>query len=158
MKILVIEDSRFLRSAIERALVKAGHEVITIADGREALSAARHTLPALILLDMMLPGLDGTAVMKELKQDASTSHIPVIVLSGLSQQNEAKLRKAGAAGYIEKSAIDFEKNAGTLLRAITSVLGTGGDVLPPPRQQSLSTPNEEIAIAEAKSGAPKDAA
>ncbi|MGC2447832.1 MAG: response regulator, partial [Candidatus Sulfotelmatobacter sp.] len=152
MKILVIEDSRFLRSAIERALVKAGHEVTTITDGREALSAARHTLPALILLDMMLPGLDGTAVMKELKQDASTSHIPVIVLSGLSQQNEAKLRKAGAAGYIEKSAIDFEKNAGTLLRAITSVLGTR-DVLPPPRQQSLSTPNEEIAVAEAKSGA-----
>lgn len=157
MKILVIEDSRFLRSAIERALAKAGHEVITIADGREALSAARHNLPALILLDMMLPGLDGTAVMKELKQDASTSHIPVIVLSGLSQQNETKLRKAGAAGYIEKSAIDFEKNAGTLLRAITSVLGTA-DVLPQPVQRSLSTANAEIAITEAKDGAPKDAA
>jgi CheY-like chemotaxis protein len=123
MKILLIEDSRFLRAAIERLLVKAGHEVIGIADGREALPAARSSRPALVLLDMMLPGLDGTCVLKELKQDSLTSHIPIIVMTGLSQKNEAKLRKAGAAGFIEKSSLDLEKNPDGLVQAIASVLG-----------------------------------
>jgi CheY-like chemotaxis protein len=48
---------------------------------------------------MMLLGLDGTGVLKALKQDASTAQIPVIVLTGLSQKNEAKLKNAGAAAY-----------------------------------------------------------
>lgn len=157
MKILVIEDSRFLRTAIERSLVNAGHEVTSIADGREALLAARRTLPALILLDMMLPGLEGTGVMKELKGDASTADIPVIVLTGLSQKNESRLRKAGAAAYIEKSAIDVGKNADTLLQAIASVLG-GREVLATPRQRRLSPAQAEAAITEAKVGTPKGAA
>ncbi len=131
MKILVIEDSRFLRIAIERALVHAGHEVTTIADGRQALLAARHSLPAIIFLDMMLPGLEGTGVMKELKRDASTSRIPVIVLSGLPQRNESRLRKAGAAAYIEKSAIDFGKNADILLQTMATVLAAGEVVAAP---------------------------
>jgi CheY-like chemotaxis protein len=129
MKILLIEDSRFLRAAIDRLLVKAGHEVIGIADGREALPAARNSLPSLVLLDMMLPGLDGTCVLKELKRDAVTSHIPIIVMTGLSQKNEAKLRGAGAAGFIEKSSLDLEKNPDGLLQAIASVLGIQGKVL-----------------------------
>ena len=128
MKILLIEDSRFLRAAMERSLVKAGHEITTIADGREAMLAARRSLPALILLDMMLPGLDGTGVLKELKQDASTSHIPVIVLTGLSQKNEAKLKKAGAAAYIEKAALDLEKNPDALVQAIAGALGISPEV------------------------------
>jgi CheY-like chemotaxis protein len=109
-------------------LVKAGHEVIGISDGREALPAARSGLPELVLLDMMLPGLDGTCVLKELKQDSLTSHIPIIVMTGLSQKNEAKLRKSGAAGFIEKSSLDLEKNPDGLLQAIASVLGIQGQV------------------------------
>ncbi|MGA2744271.1 MAG: response regulator [Candidatus Sulfotelmatobacter sp.] len=128
MKILLIEDSRFLRAAIERLLVKAGHEVIGIADGREALPAARTNLPALVLLDMMLPGLDGTCVLKELKQDCLTSHIPIIVMTGLSQKNEAKLRKAGAAGFIEKSSLDLEKNPDGLVQALASFLSIQDNV------------------------------
>jgi len=64
MKTLLIENSRFLRPAIERSLVKAGHEVTGMADGREALQAARGTDSAIILLDRMLPGLDGTCVLQ----------------------------------------------------------------------------------------------
>ena len=122
MKVLLIEDSRFFRAAIERSLLRAGHQVTSIADGREALFAARSTLPDVILLDMMLPGLDGTCVLSELKQDASTSHIPVIVLTGLSRQNEDKLKKAGAAALIEKSALGQERTADSLLLAIMGVL------------------------------------
>jgi CheY-like chemotaxis protein len=111
---------------MEKLLVKAGHEVIGIADGREALPAARSCLPELVLLDMMLPGLDGTCVLQELKQDGVTSQIPIIVMTGLSQKNEAKLRKAGAAGFIEKSSLDLEKNPDGLVQAIAKLLGIQG--------------------------------
>src|SRR5580704_12867026 len=103
MKVLVIEDSRFLRSMMERTLVKAGYEVTAVGDGQEGLRLARQIGPDAIFLDMMLPTLEGTGVLRELKREATTKSIPVIVLSGLSQKNEKKLRTAGAAAYIEKS-------------------------------------------------------
>jgi len=123
MKILVIEDSRFLRTAIQKILTRAGHQVTDFADGQEGLSAVRTSLPDLIVLDMMLPGLDGTGVLKALKQDVSTAQIPVIVLTGLSQKNEAKLKNAGAAAYIEKASLDLEQNASTLIQTVERLLG-----------------------------------
>lgn len=147
MQILLIEDSRFLRAAIERSLVRAGHQVTSIADGREGLAAARRILPSLILLDMMLPGLDGTCVLSELKHDASMSHIPVIVLTGLSQKNEAKLRKAGAAAYIEKSSLDLEKSPNALIQAVATLLGPSGEVRSIPEQGNASNENSGAAKA-----------
>ena len=143
MKILLIEDSRFLRAAIDRSLVKAGHEVTSTADGREGLVAARRCIPALILLDMMLPGLDGTCVLRELKQYASTAKIPVIVLTGLSQKNEAKLKKAGAAAYIEKSSLDLKKNPNVLVQAVASILGTSSIVSSGPQQSNAVNADPE---------------
>lgn len=143
MNILLIEDSRFLRAAIEKSLVRAGHEVTSIADGREALATVRRSRPALILLDMMLPGLDGTCVLRELKRDASTSHIPVVVLSGLSQKNEARLKKAGAAAYIEKSSLALEKNPDALAQAVASVLGTNSPLHSAPEQRNPSCDDTE---------------
>ncbi len=128
MNILLIEDSRFLRIAIEKALARVGHTVTGVADGREGLHAARTNPPALILLDMMLPGLDGTGVLKALKQDASTAQIPVIVLTALSHKNETKLRDAGAAAYIEKSSLDLAQNAEALIQSIESVLSRSAPV------------------------------
>jgi CheY-like chemotaxis protein len=122
MNILVIEDSRFLRTAIERVLAKAGHSVTGVADGREGLRVARTSPPALILLDMMLPGMDGTAVLRALKLDASTAKIPVIVLTGLSQKNESKMKSAGASAYIEKSSLDLQRNADTLVQSVETLL------------------------------------
>ena len=152
MKILVIEDSRFLRATIERTLAKAGHEVTSAADGREALLAARHNLPALILLDMMLPGIEGTCVLKELKKDASTSRIPVIVLTGLSKTNETKLKKAGAAAYIEKSSLDLGKNANVLVQTVASILGSSEGLAAHGRPQSPVTAEAETAAAKVAVG------
>jgi CheY-like chemotaxis protein len=125
VKILVIEDSRFLRLAIEKVLQKNGHEVTGAADGQAGLSAARFESPQLILLDMMLPALDGTGVLKELRKDPSTATIPVIVLTSLSQQNEEKLKSAGASAFLEKSALHLDKDAdlSELMRAIEEVAG-----------------------------------
>jgi twitching motility two-component system response regulator PilH len=123
MRILVIEDSRFLRLAIEKVLQKCGHEVMSAGDGLTGLRAARAEFPQLILLDMMLPALDGTGVLKELRNDPSTATVPVIVLTSLSQKNEEKLKSAGAAAYLEKSALDLDKDASLLIQAVEEVAG-----------------------------------
>lgn len=103
--ILLAEDSRFLRKATELILAKAGYSVITAADGEEALRLARSAQPQLILLDLMMPRLNGVEVIRLLKQEPRTAGIPVLVLSVFSQQNEHKLLKAGAAAYYEKTRL-----------------------------------------------------
>src|ERR1700724_889232 len=103
--VLVVEDSKLLRTNSERILKKAGYLVVTAIDGMEALTVARESRPDLILLDMMLPKLDGPSVLQALKADPATTQIPVVVVTGLSQKNEAKLLKAGAAAFLEKGSL-----------------------------------------------------
>jgi len=118
MTILIIEDSRFLRAAIERSLTRAGHRVVGVGDGQEGLRQAQGIQPDVILLDLMLPTVDGTAVLAQLKQNAQTKSIPVIVLSGLSQKNEKRLKLSGAVAYFEKSSLKLEQDGNALLRAV----------------------------------------
>jgi CheY-like chemotaxis protein len=122
MTIPVIEDSRFLRLALERILVKAGYHVIAVGDGREGLLRAQDNPPNLILLDMMLPTLEGTEVLRQLKQNPITKFIPVIVLSSLSQKNEEKLKTAGAVAYFEKSLLNLDKDGSSLVQAVQDVV------------------------------------
>jgi CheY-like chemotaxis protein len=119
--VLVVDDSRFFRTATERALVKAGYSVISAADGEEAVRVAREKLPSLILLDMLLPKIDGPGVLRQLKNEPSTANIPVLVLTALSQRNEEKLVKDGAAGFLEKDQLT--KDPQPLLQAIARLLG-----------------------------------
>jgi CheY-like chemotaxis protein len=121
-KILLVEDSKFLRLATERALARAGYEVSSAGDGEEALRVAREKLPDLILLDMLLPKLSGPDVLLALKKDSSTKAIPVVVMSGMSQRNAARLQEDGAAGFLEKSSLHLEEGAGKLLIAIRDIL------------------------------------
>jgi CheY-like chemotaxis protein len=121
-KILLVEDSKFLRLATERALARAGYEMSSACDGEEALHAAREKLPDLILLDMLLPKMSGPDVLKALKQDALTKAIPVIVITGMSQKNAARLKQDGASGFLEKSALELEKGSEKLLSAVRGIL------------------------------------
>lgn len=122
-KVLLVEDSKFLRIANQRALARAGYEVSTAADGEEALRVANEKLPAIILLDMMLPRLSGLEVLHALKQNPATTDIPVIVLTSLSQRNEEKLIHEGAAAYFEKATLDLDKNSDRLAATVEAVLG-----------------------------------
>lgn len=122
MTILLIEDSKLMRIANSRALVKAGYEVISAGDGEEGLRRAREAIPDLILLDMLLPKVTGLDVLKGLKSDARTKGIPVIVLSGLSQANEARLVQEGATAFFEKSEKTLENDSADLLEAVKGVL------------------------------------
>ena len=123
-KILLVEDSKFLRLATERALARAGYELSSAGDGEEALSVAREKLPNLILLDMLLPKMSGLDVLKALKKDPLTKAIPVVVMTGMSQKNAGRLQEDGAAGFLEKSALQVDKGSERLLRAVREILET----------------------------------
>ena len=122
MKILIVDDSRLLRIATERTLVRAGYEVITAADGEEGLLLALENKPDLIVLDMMLPKLSGQEVLQQLRANPSSASTPVIVLTSLSQSNREKLLTEGASLYFEKSLLNLENGSGTLLNAIETLL------------------------------------
>ena len=114
MKVLIVDDSRFLRMANERSLVRAGHVVITASDGEEGLRMARERKPDLVVLDMMLPKISGPDVLRALRQDPATALMPVMVLSSLPQSNEQKLLDAGATAYFAKSELMLDKGTGTV--------------------------------------------
>ena len=118
--ILLVEDSRFLRIATERVLSKAGYRVICARDGDEALAPAGSDIPDLIVLDMLLPKLSGPEVLRSLKKNDRTAHIPVVVLSSLSQNNGPKLLQEGADAFLEKGPL--LEDSGPLLEAITAAL------------------------------------
>jgi CheY-like chemotaxis protein len=118
--ILLVEDSKFLRVATQHILTKAGYRVICAGDGDEALELAGSSLPHLIVLDMLLPKLSGPEVLRSLKKNNLTAHIPVVVLSSLSQTNRPKLVQEGADAFVEKSSL--LENPGRLLEAIAAAL------------------------------------
>lgn len=119
--ILLVEDSKLQQMKNESLLHKAGYNTLHARDGDEALRVAREKAPDLILLDMLLPKLSGPEVLKALKQDPATARIPVIVLSSMAQSNEAKLRRAGAANYFEKSRLTDDE---TGPEALVDMVGT----------------------------------
>ena len=122
MKILLVEDSRSIRMENERALSRAGYEVICALDGEEALQYARKEHPDLIPLDLILPKMTGTEVLAHLKNEHETSDIPVVVLSGLSEKNREKLLAAGADDYLEKSMLMPDKGINLLPKILTDVV------------------------------------
>lgn len=122
MKILIVDDSRFLRTANERALVRAGHNVMSASDGQEGLRLAIEHTPDFIVLDMMLPKMSGPDVLQALRKHSATARIPVMVLTSLSQANEERLISEGATAYFEKSLLTLDKGTGRFVEAVEKML------------------------------------
>jgi len=122
VKILLVEDSKFLRAATEQALRTAGYAVVSANDGDEAVRLAREHMPALILLDVMLPKMSGPDVLRVLKNDPATTAIPVMMLTGLSQKNAKQLEKDGACGFFEKSDSMLGNGPQSLLATVDRIL------------------------------------
>ena len=129
--ILLVEDSRFLRVVTEKALARAGYSVMCAHDGEEALRMAFDATPDLILLDMLLPKLGGEEVLLALRKNALTVHVPIVVLSSLSQKNKTKLLEAGATAYFEKSKMELDQNAESLLQVLKGMLQCVGEEASP---------------------------
>ncbi len=103
-KILVIEDDKFLRELISRKIVSEGYDVAEAVDGKKGIEGVNKEKPDLILLDLILPEVDGFEVLAKIKSNPSSSQIPVIILSNLGRKEDIeKGLKMGAADYLIKA-------------------------------------------------------
>ncbi len=102
-RILVVEDDAALRKIMEYQLEAAGYSVLTACDGEEGLKVAREQRPDLIMLDVMMPRMDGYEACREIRKDIKTAHIPVIMLTALTEQSNVNSGlQFGANDYIAK--------------------------------------------------------
>lgn len=104
IKILLVEDDSFLLGMYATKFEMEDFKVVTAEDGEKALRVAQKEMPALILLDVILPKLNGFEVLKQLKNSQATAKIPVILLTNLSQKEEIEQGlKIGADDYLIKA-------------------------------------------------------
>lgn len=127
-QVLVVDDDETVRDVVGRYLRAAGHQVTSAADGLAALQAARLRLPDVVVLDLMLPGLDGLEVCRALRTDAD---IPIIMLTALGEEEDRLVGlELGADDYVTKpfSPRELVLRIGSILRRTGSV-AVGSPVL-----------------------------
>ena len=116
--ILVVEDNEPSRDVLSRRLVRRGYRVLLAADGQQAVATARTAMPDLILMDLGLPRIDGWEATRQLKAEATTRHIPIIVLSAHAMTNDREMALGAGADEFDTKPVRFEK----LLVTIASLL------------------------------------
>lgn len=119
-KIVIVEDEEVLLDVLKKKLVVEGYEVVTAMDGEKGLSTIRSEKPDLLLLDIMLPKMDGYQIMEAIKKDPKTKAIPVVVISNSGQPVEIKkLLDLGANDYLVKADFSPEE----VMEKVKSILG-----------------------------------
>ncbi|OOG65999.1 response regulator [Rhodanobacter sp. B04] len=102
-RMLVVDDSPTICAVLGKMLDKDGYAVTKALDGESAIELARSELPALIFLDIVLPGINGFAVLRALRHDELTRHIPIVMISGNPQATEQfYVQRFGADDFIKK--------------------------------------------------------
>jgi DNA-binding response OmpR family regulator len=118
-KVLVVDDEVYILHILDFSLGAEGFDVITAADGEQALSRARSERPDLIVMDIMMPRLDGYETCQRLKTDPATKDIPILLLSARGREEDRKRgMEAGASDYMTKP---FSPNK--LIARVTEMLG-----------------------------------
>ena len=117
-RILVVDDSPTETHQFVNALARDGHQVLTAASGSDGISLASEELPDIILMDVVMPGINGFQATRQLTRSESTSHIPVIIVSSKSQAADRVWgERQGACGYLTKPVDDR-----TLIDTVNDVL------------------------------------
>lgn len=137
-RILIVDDRERTVRTMRRLLMQAGYQVITALDGLAGLKKARQELPDLIILDVMMPGLDGYEVCRRLQLDPETTHIPVILLTGVGRVDTPTVRGAALRTRIGQQEKGFDSGAvefltkpitkEKLLNRVKSILWLGGSL------------------------------
>ncbi|MBU0502275.1 MAG: response regulator [bacterium] len=118
-KILVVEDEKIMSEIIAARLGSRGYDVLVAADGQKGLVLAKKERPDLVVLDLLMPNMDGYEVVKQLKEDENTKEIPVVIYSVKEEDTDMeKAFELGADAYCLK---DFDSKV--LLKKITQILG-----------------------------------
>ena len=103
-KILIVEDDKFLRDLISQKLLREGFDVATAVDGEDGINKVKEEKPDLVLLDLILPGIDGFEVLGKIREDSAFADLPVIILSNLGQKEDIeKGIQLGAVDYLIKA-------------------------------------------------------
>jgi CheY-like chemotaxis protein len=118
-KILLIEDNEMNRDMLSRRLQRRGYEVLTAVDGESGLALTRSAAPALVLMDMSLPGIDGWEATRQLKADPATRAIPVIALTAHAMAGDREQALAAGCDDFDIKPIDLDR----LLGKIEALLG-----------------------------------
>ena len=109
VSILIVDDEDMIRSLLRLTLVRAGYEVTEAETGEEAISIVREQKPDLVLLDVMMPGIDGFAVCEQIRQDPAVGDIPIIMLSARKDpRSRQESRRVGATDYLTKPWVTDE--------------------------------------------------
>lgn len=108
-KVLIVEDDESLRKALQHKLTQAKITVVVAVDGSQGLAVAKSERPDLILLDIIMPVMDGLTMLVHLKSDESLAKIPVIFLTNLNDQDKlAEVMSQGVYDYLIKSDLDLD--------------------------------------------------
>jgi len=108
-RILVVDDSKTQIQALTKLLSKHGYEVLFAEDGSNAVDSAKTDLPDLILMDVVMPGLNGFQATRQITKNEITSHIPVIMISSKDQETDKVwAKRQGARDFIVKPAEEDE--------------------------------------------------
>jgi CheY-like chemotaxis protein len=118
-RVMVVDDSATIRAVLGRMLEVDGYQVTRAVDGESALELARSEPPALIFLDIVLPGINGFAVLRALRHDPLTQHVPIVMISGNQQATEQfYVQRFGADDFISKpfGQVDVARSIDRLVR------------------------------------------
>ncbi len=126
IKVLVVEDDKLLRDILAMKLAKPSLEIIHALDGEQALKLVTDAKPDIVLLDIILPGINGFEVLEKIKTDAETKGVHVIIISNLGQEEDIrKAKELGAADFIIKANATADEISEKLMDFITEhKLGT----------------------------------
>ncbi len=103
-KVLIIEDDKFLRELLGKKLSSLGYNVVLAVDGEEGLEKIKSEKPNIVLLDLILPGINGFEVLEKSKKDPTINEIPIIILSNLGQSEDIERGlKLGAKDFLVKA-------------------------------------------------------
>ncbi|NZA25936.1 response regulator [Luteimonas sp. SJ-92] len=120
-RILIVDDSPSQLAGIRRIVEKLGHEPLSAEDGQAGVEAAKRELPDLILMDVVMPNLNGFQATRAISRDPGTRHIPVVLVTTKDQETDRIWgMRQGARGYLTKPFSDSE-----LSDVIASILGAG---------------------------------
>ena len=131
-KMLVIEDDRSLAGVIEYNFANAGYEVFCAHDGQDGINQARNKLPDIILLDLMIPVIDGVEVCRQLRAESATRETPIIMVTAKFEETDQLIGfSVGADDYVVKpfSVRVLMEKVKTLLRRHTRSQGPGLDII-----------------------------
>jgi CheY-like chemotaxis protein len=119
-KILIVEDDTFLQGLTATKLSKEGYEVLTASNGEDAVKKVTTEVPDFVLLDLVLPGIDGFGILEQIRKNEKTKAIPVIIFSNLAEDKDIqRAKELGANEFMIKSNFTLDE----LAEKISQIIG-----------------------------------